>query len=293
MAEEVALYREPTTRRDLDSTWFHHLGPHFGGLAIGDLNDAHVVAYIQLRKRQTNLRQTKTPRPVSDRSINKELDYFAGFLTWAGIKARIPFDRPAIVKLKYTRPIPIILTAEEVVRFLAAAEPFWRAYFGALYLMGLRANEARMMTWEKTDLEARTALVIGKGSRERLVGIPHWLADLLDTMRPDPPVGYIFLSSRTKKRPITNGRRAIDRARAAAGITKRIYPHLLRHTCGAHLVGLNENLRRIQEMFGHADIHTTRWYTQVGTADLLGTADHLGDAFDRARALSEAREPIE
>ncbi len=85
-----------------------------------------------------------------------------------------------------------------------------------------------------------------------------------------PKHGYIFVSKRNGQ-PIRDIRKAIARAKRKAGITKKIYPHLLRHSFATHLLGKNVNLRTIQQFLGHSQVGTTEWYTHV-------TQGHLQDA---------------
>ena len=54
----------------------------------------------------------------------------------------------------------------------------------------------------------------------------------------------------------------------AAGIQRRVTPHVLRHTCATHLLQGGADLRHVQAILGHASIATTQVYTRVAVEDL-------------------------
>jgi site-specific recombinase XerD len=252
------MHRSPTTYRDLAGVFKNHLKKHFGYLRAIEINLQHIEYYKRIRKIEKG----------HNRTINKELYYFSGFLRWCEKNGYIKQRIFKIERLPYRRPVPIVLSFDEVVRLINAAEPFYRAFFLCLYSLGLRFSEARYLKVEDIDRENKLVRVKQKGGTFKVLPMNQWLLNAIDVIMPSK--GYIFVSPITRE-PIRDIRRALHRARNSSGIQKHVNPHLLRHSIATHLLGKNINLRTIQQYLGHSQISTTEFYTHV----VLG---HLKDA---------------
>ncbi|NIA24647.1 MAG: site-specific tyrosine recombinase XerD [Gammaproteobacteria bacterium] len=184
---------------------------------------------------------------------------------------------------KLARSLPKALTVQEVLNLLEAPDvssPLGRrdrALLEFMYATGARVSETTGIDIEAVDLEDRTALVTGKGSKQRLVPIGAYAVQAIRTYlhdrmvltsgRPDP--GALFLSARGR-RLSRQGVWLIVRTQAQrAGITPdRVSPHVLRHSTATHMVEGGADLRTVQEMLGHASISTTQVYTRVSPQHL-------------------------
>jgi site-specific recombinase XerD len=87
----------------------------------------------------------------------------------------------------------------------------------------------------------------------------------------------VFPSLRTGRK-LKDIRRAIWGAKKRAGITRRVTPHMMRHSFATHLLEADKDLRTIQELMGHEEITTTQIYThvsQVRKQDAIDSFDYF------------------
>ena len=158
-----------------------------------------------------------------------------------------------------------------------------RAMLELLYGAGLRVSELVSLRVSDVDLGEGMVRCMGKGAKQRVVpmGKSATEAARLYLQRGRPYLGrlqrgdILFLNHRGQG--IT--RQAVfqlvrDHARAA-GVTKEVTPHTLRHSFATHLIEGGCDLRSVQEMLGHASIETTQVYTHV-------SADHVRKAYFKA-----------
>lgn len=154
-----------------------------------------------------------------------------------------------------------------------------RVILELLYSSGLRASEAATLPLRAVDFENELIRVEGKGSKVRAVpvGKPalRLLKKYISEIRPELAgekgafQSALFLSVRGRSLDRERVWQVVKLAAERSGITKNIYPHILRHSFASHLLSNGADLRAIQEMLGHSDISTTEIYTHVEKGRLL------------------------
>jgi integrase/recombinase XerC len=144
-----------------------------------------------------------------------------------------------------------------------------------LYATGLRVSELASLDLETVDRETRTVRVLGKGRKERMVPYGGAAAQALDAYLGARATtrGPVFVSARGARLGVRSIRTIVRRAAGAAGVTRRVTPHTLRHTFATHLLDAGADLRVIQELLGHSRLSTTQRYTHVGADQLMKVYD--------------------
>lgn len=183
------------------------------------------------------------------------------------------------------RGAPNRLTLEEELRFIDCAY----GKGGQVGLMmqtlletGARVSEFVALKVEDVSLAERVVIIhAGKGDKRREVPIRDELARLLALHIGKRRRGPLFVSREKgsgETAHIYSRQRIGQIARAVAddaGIAKRIYPHLLRHTMATRLIGLGMAITNVQRMLGHEDIGTTRIYAETSAAVLRRAFDRV------------------
>ncbi|MEZ5558333.1 MAG: site-specific tyrosine recombinase XerD [Pseudomonadales bacterium] len=217
------------------------------------------------------------------RSTARWLSCVKGYYRHQVRKGQLAEDPSADLELpKLGRSLPGLLSEREVVALLEAPdidEPTGlrdRAMLELLYASGLRISELVELTTTALNLRQGVVRIVGKGSKERLVPVGEsalgWILRYVEEARPalvrGQPTAALFPSRRG--RPMTRQTfwHAIKRYAAAAGITRSVSPHTLRHAFATHLLNHGADLRAVQMMLGHADLSTTQIYTHVAQARL-------------------------
>jgi integrase/recombinase XerC len=182
-----------------------------------------------------------------------------------------------ITSPKLDRRLPIVLTTDEITRLLEAPtteKPVGqrdKAILELLYASGLRVSEIVSLNLPQVDLHEREVRVVGKGNKERIVLMGKPAAKALTTYLEDGRVKLlgekkteaVFINRSGKRLIDRRIQKIMDRYAKAANITRKIHPHILRHTFATHMLDGGADLRVVQELLGHASLSTTQIYTHV------------------------------
>lgn len=171
------------------------------------------------------------------------------------------------------------LEAEELQRMLEAAQKTSTilglrdlAILQMLFSTGLRVSELSNLKIDNVNLKRDEFTVRGKGGKTRIVFLSDAAKTAVKTYlekRTDPSP-FLFVSHDRAKGGREAGaltprsiQRLVERYALAAGVTKRITPHTLRHTFATDLLRNGADIRAVQSMLGHSSITTTQVYTHV------------------------------
>lgn len=218
-----------------------------------------------------------TSNRVESRSRARKLSAIRHFYKFLLLDKKIKHDPTLNIESpRQWKILPKSLAVSEIDEMLAhehakpqdtaLASRNW-ALLELLYASGMRVSEIVNLRIEDLNLPASTAIVRGKGDKERMV--PFGVAarkTLEDYLRDSRP-----RLSRIRRSPFVfidrSGtqltRERVWRIVRESKPDKKASPHMLRHSCATHMVGNGADLRTVQTILGHADISTTQVYTHV------------------------------
>ena len=220
---------------------------------------------------------------ISSRSVARYLSAIRGFFRFL-IKERILNKNPLtqIESPARWQKLPKFLTLDQVDSLIA--QPNRKTTLGLrdhsiiqlMYASGLRISEVAGLTMERTNLQQGYVIILGKGSKERVVPIGKVALSALDEylkdVRPKLLNGkindHVFISNKGGKLSRKRLWEIIKAAARRAGIRINVTPHMFRHSFATHLLERGADLRSVQTMLGHTDIATTQIYTHVTSTHL-------------------------
>ena len=260
--------------------------------------DARKLGVPALRGWLASIFEGRSPQTLARKTAS--LRSFYRFLLKRGVVRESP--AAALRTPRTKRPLPKFLSVDDAFRVMDAPaadgrgqEPLRRrdaAMLELLYGAGLRVSELAGLTLARTDLDGRTARVLGKGNKERIVPLGaqcHAALSAYLAVRPQlrhprseaQAPDALFLGRHGTSLTVRQVQNLVrEWGTKGAGRTD-LHPHALRHTCATHLLDAGADLRGIQELLGHASLSTTQRYTHV-------SIDQLMAVYDKAHPLAQA-----
>ena len=237
------------------------------GASLDQIDEARVAGYLV----------TLSQDGLSARTQARALSAIRGFFRFLIQERRLQADPTELLEgPRLLRKLPDILNRDEVLRLLNAPtgpKPNRirdRAMLHTMYAAGLRVSELIDLDLSDVNLEEGFVSALGKGNKRRIVPIGAHaraaMVEYLAEVRPKwarPASRACFVTARGKAMTRQSFWSLVKKYARAAGITKPISPHKLRHSFATHLLTGGADLRSVQTMLGHADISTTQIYTHV------------------------------
>ena len=180
------------------------------------------------------------------------------------------------LRLRQPRRVIVPLTAEQVAKFWDSFRTCRDlALVGLMLLDGLRSCEVLTLQLEDLQLADRQLRILGKGNKKRVVPLPEdllqGLRKYLQLERPmtNSPALFVCLKGRRRGQPLSAaGLRSLFRYHRLRSQVPTANPHRLRHTFGSDMVRAGISLPALQQLMGHAQIHTTMLYVQLAPQDV-------------------------
>jgi integrase/recombinase XerD len=151
-----------------------------------------------------------------------------------------------------------------------------------LYSSGLRVSELVYLHTDNVDLRERTIRIRGKGEKDRIVLFDDATKLLIEEYieKKDDDTPFLFVNRSGNHLTPRYIQMMIKDQAKAAGIKKKVTPHILRHSFATHLLKNGVDIRAIQQLLGHANLSTTQIYTSVDMHTLK-------NAYDKAKSVYE------
>ena len=241
---------------------------------LGDVTEAHVAEFLATL-RESGLAASSAARTlVAVRGLHK-FSHREGAVSRDVAHEVHPPTPP--------RRLPKALPIDDVLRLLdthTGQEPRDlrdRALLELLYSTGARISEVVGLDLDDVDHDERTALLDGKGGKQRLVPVGRPALEALNAylVRARPGLAgkgrgtpAVFLNARGGRLSRQTAWQVLKTAAERAGITATVSPHTLRHSFATHLLEGGADVRVVQELLGHASVTTTQVYTLVTVTTL-------------------------
>jgi site-specific recombinase XerD len=237
--------------------WLDHIGQRWSGATRHDVD-----AWLD-------------GRDIADSTRYVAISNLHAFYLWARREELVEHDPTELLRRpKLHRRLPRPLRAGDVELLIAGANPRMAATIALMYDAGLRCDEVARLTWDDVDLVERTAIVRGKGGRDRMVGLPRRLVVALAGL--EETTGAV-IAPRATAGAISQRVRSHMRRHGVTGSA-----HRLRHSFATRLLQATQDITAVQVALGHALLTTTQIYAAIDPTRAVLAARKLDHAYQSA-----------
>ncbi len=219
---------------------------------------------------------------------NTQRAYHSAIKAFYHLVAKQPNKFKYIEYCKRNRKLPIVLSMEEMQRLIFACSNLkHKTIICLMYSTGVRVGEVINLKVADIDPSRKVIMIRdAKGGKDRQVVLDPLFLELFKAYYNQyTPSDYVFEG---QGKPYYSERSIgefLDKYAKLAGINKRVYPHLIRHTYATHLLEMGTELSLIQSVLGHESIKTTQGYTHISNnliakiktplSEMIGTGNLL------------------
>lgn len=226
---------------------------------VSKITDGDVIGYLNAYEQA---------REIKKRTKDGKRRIISSFFSYLLNNGYLPAGNPMcrVDPIEYTKTVRQALTSREVEKMrIACGENVRDNVVLELFLAtGCRVSEVVDMRLEDMDLREETAKIRGKGDKERVVFLGARAIEFLERYLGNRKEGPVILSCRAphqglRKNALENIVRGIAQR---AGLERRVYPHLLRHTFATRALNKGMPLAGLCDLMGHASVETTMIYAK-------------------------------
>jgi integrase/recombinase XerD len=235
--------------------YFREYVAHFAGRELDKIEQKEINIYILTLVREQNISSSQQNQRINaikfyyEKVLGLDKMYFTGL------------QRP-----KKEKKLPSVLSKNEVLRMIKETQNLkHKTLIALMYSGGLRRSELLNLKWIDIDRERKLIKIKGaKGKKDRYIQLADQMINMLrDYYRKYQSDEYVFEGQYGGRYSETSVLNDVRNAAKRAGIKKRVYPHMLRHSFATHHLEQGTDLRYIQEWLGHSSSKTTEIYTHV------------------------------
>lgn len=209
-------------------------------------------------------------KPRKTNTIRNDLVRLKMVLKYAKLRGYSSIEPDLIPIPKREDVVRPYLTSEEVTAMIDNAYSLRNKFvISLLYSSGIRLSE--MISLDIDSISNKSFTVVGKGKKMRLCFMDDRTQKImqkyLENRKDNCPALIISYKNKERMTP-TNVQLLVKNSAIRAGITKKVTPHILRHSFATNFIYNNGNIRYLSAMLGHANVSTTMTYTHIINNDL-------------------------